>query len=377
MILIYVTISFLALSRPLTTGLAINIWDEQPHHEILSYASEIQAPIVIENNLDFKSAGFSGNGTLEDPYILDNVVINGTELKANTLITIKNTNAYFVIKNLNATGSSTAIFLDNVVHGTLENLKIYGSFGYGILIERSADITVSDSYLWEEKSQQDLGITTALRIASSTRIKVLNNFFYHNRGGLEFYASSNILVENNIFFLNYATVYSENLLDSQILNNSIINSSKFGIFFDSITENNTVKWNDFINNSMNYPPEEGKTYAAMDDNGDNLFDYNFWDTWTAPDDNNDGIVDVPLQISGLGNNSDSHPLTAKANKNHDVELKIEHLGGDRNIADNKCRDCADQDIISGWSWFSVLGTMLAVSAVVVIAFNKRLGKNRK
>jgi len=110
------------------------------------------SPIFIGNNTDFVPANgvVSGNGTEENPYIIENWEIDASGM--GYCICIENTTAHFVIQNCklwNATdgtmpGDKFGILLRNVMNGTILNTDCSNN-DVGIRIERSYDIIISNS----------------------------------------------------------------------------------------------------------------------------------------------------------------------------------------------------------------------------------------
>jgi len=88
--------------------------------------------------------------------------------------------------------------------------------------------------------------------------------------------------------------------NTTITNNTISNISGTAIQLTYLTKNNTIFYNDFINNTEN-----------ANDSGKNIWDNgkhgNYWDDYKGPDKNNDGIGDTPYNITN-GNNKDNYPL---------------------------------------------------------------------
>jgi len=88
----------------------------------------------------------SGAGTWLDPYLIENVDINGTAV--NSTIIIENADAYFKIKNCTLYNSSTSaihggIILNNVSNGVIIDCEIYLG-GYGVYFNSSHNITLTD-----------------------------------------------------------------------------------------------------------------------------------------------------------------------------------------------------------------------------------------
>jgi len=111
-------------------------------------------PIHINGNEDFASQaatnGWPGNGTQENPYIIE-----GYEINANGgtyCIWIENTNVWFVIRNCilwNATSpmsepDGAGIYLKNVQNGTIDNNTCTNNY-YGIYMYSSSNNEVANN----------------------------------------------------------------------------------------------------------------------------------------------------------------------------------------------------------------------------------------
>lgn len=80
-----------------------------------------------------------GLGTWEQPYIIENVTIDGENGKINC-IEIQNSDTYFIVRNCTLYNSSSSgadysgIYLDNVANGTITNNTIGNNMGSGVLL---------------------------------------------------------------------------------------------------------------------------------------------------------------------------------------------------------------------------------------------------
>jgi len=92
----------------------------------------------------------TGSGTVEDPYVIANVTINGHN--SGNCITIQNSNLFFTIRNCTLFNSSGGywdggIKLKNVRNGELINNNCSQNAGNGIYLESCRDISITDSIL--------------------------------------------------------------------------------------------------------------------------------------------------------------------------------------------------------------------------------------
>jgi parallel beta-helix repeat protein len=84
----------------------------------------------------------SGSGISADPYIIEDWQIGPNE-DVNS-ITIKNTAAYFIIRNVNVLASSIGINLGNVTHGRIEDSRVVNS-SIGVLFYKCSACKVTSS----------------------------------------------------------------------------------------------------------------------------------------------------------------------------------------------------------------------------------------
>lgn len=85
----------------------------------LPLASAAQLTFVGDESLK----ELPGSGTLNDPYVLENLFINATN---DTAILVKNTTAYLLIRNVTITGNNNrpGIILENVKNVRIEGLQV-------------------------------------------------------------------------------------------------------------------------------------------------------------------------------------------------------------------------------------------------------------
>jgi parallel beta-helix repeat protein len=144
------------------------------------------------------------------------------------------------------------------------------------------------------------------------------------------------LIENN----NYHGIRIEYASHNMIVNNRIVNNRGYGILFadsgdnlvigntvkqnflDGITLgdncwNNTIFYNNFIDNSENAVDKTGNTW----DNGSSG---NYWSDYNGSDNDDDGIGDIPYQIPG-NMSQDMYPLM-KPYEEQTLDINIMRIG---------------------------------------------------
>lgn len=239
----------------------------------------------------------SGNGTWADPYLIENLTINGQNL--NTCIVIKNSNSYFTINNISVYNSSLlgeGILLKNVTNAMIKNSNASDNNGNGIFIDQSNNITISGNIVSNNRNGIFLWDNNAVNISQ-------NNVSNNEEGGINIGDSSKNsfsgnIVQNNKYGISlYGFSGShENTVSENIVNNN----DEYGIFL-SRSNKNTVSGN-FANH--NY-----KDGIYVWESKENLVSLN-----TANYNDEDGI------ILWLSNDNTVIGNTANFNKKYGIEL---------------------------------------------------------
>ena len=250
--------------------------------------------------------------------ISKNILINnsfyGIRIASSSNINIIKNTVYNPIKDY-----SDGIVLEkgstsnNIINNTIFNCA------YGIVLKESANSNVYDNNIFRNIHSGILVQTTENSIISN------NNIHNNTLCGLELQDTINITVSDNYVFNNseYGIQLQDSSKDSEVWKNSIFynkrginlksandtiiscnevhHNSYCGIYVTNYAMNNSIKFNNLVNNDQ---------YQAYDEGGLNtIFAFNYWNNWVSPDDNFDGIVDDPLLIDGPANNYDYYPIT--------------------------------------------------------------------
>jgi parallel beta-helix repeat protein len=226
------------------------IYNTQFPKTIIANQYKLNPPIIIDDNDDFSNLGFNGSGTFNDPYRIEGLNITSS---MGYLIEIKNTTAWFIIRNnlLDGLNSSFGgIDLRNVTHGIISNNIIRENDQYGIYIAYSSnDITVINNTLYNNSA--GIGVVRA-----AYNSKVINNTVFNNlkwNGILTSYnAHDNIIVNNTAFnsgwhgILLWGSAYN-----NIVFNNTAYNNNNHGIWIANYCSYNTIINNTFYGNGGN------------------------------------------------------------------------------------------------------------------------------
>jgi len=257
--------------------------------------------ILIDGNGSFTATNgvTSGTGTNTNPYIIEgwNITHPSNDLSNFYAIEIRNTNAYFAIRNVYLCGvgtSSIGVYFDNVTNGQVHTANTPNC-------SRS---------------------TTGIYIMSSHNIKIYSNDLPDSRS-LFFSYSSNLTVSANNFVFqcsSCASTHIWNIVHVEYSNNSVFNGNNlFGGSLElSFSRGILVYHNNFLNlcdtcTTIGEGIDNQRNLNSWDD------DYpaggNYWTNYTGVDrcsgpaqnlcQGPDGIGDTPYS---LGNVTDRYPL---------------------------------------------------------------------
>lgn len=240
--------------------------------------------ISINNNNDFSNQAatnsWPGNGTITNPYIINQLTINGQDTSA---LAITNVNVYFTIANCTlSTVSSVStisyqdLSLTNVSNGLIKDNLITDTTGYGAEISNvnntqfinntisntgPGGFTIINSNNNLFTNNTFTNITNNISYNSygfgmwySSNNIVINNTFLHDDAGVAIYSDSshNLISNNYIAYGHSYGIQTGNTKDNLYKNNTIISMGDSGILCGSgKNENDTFLHNYIFNSSVN------------------------------------------------------------------------------------------------------------------------------
>jgi len=304
------------------TGAPIYIDDTDPNYNWSKIANE--------------NAWCSGTGTLNDPYLIENVLIDG--LDASNCIEIRNSNKYFIINNCTLYNAATggvgndyaAIYLYNASNGKLSNNDCSLNNRYTIYLEQeSNNNTITENVLDNNYGgllmrNCDFNVISLNNISGCTMREGLYLYYSHNNT-ISYNNVSNNGLANMVAFGIGLHESNENNITNNIANENAYR----GISLDN-SHRNRIENNEA---NDNFRPVSATGIYLSSSN------YNIILNNSAIDNPDRGILLFHSMSNDIWLNN------ASKNKNHGIELRESHNNFLwRNTADkNEVSDSDDEN----------------------------------
>lgn len=222
-------------------------------------------PIEIICNQDFETQGWSGNGSLEQPYVIENLSI----VTMDWCIRIQDTTSHFIIRNCFISSPNPTptigVHFQNVTHGSIQNC-ILEEHQDGLHLDTSSECSVINNtaingykgFHLDKSYDCNLTLNRAtlnwehgFSIRRSNNCALIDNVGWDNSiFGFHMETVSGILMVNNTADDNgkYG-IYLEEAVNCECINNTIARNSQHGIY---LTDSNqcTLNRNSIFDNSL-------------------------------------------------------------------------------------------------------------------------------
>ncbi len=166
--------------------------------------NEINSSITILSDMDFMSQNFPGNGSLTNPFIIENQRIESDE----ACIRIENTRSHFMIRNCHFwhrmeytwhQPEDCCIYFENVTFGNITDCYIESSWEYGIIASDCHNLSIFLNLLRAQidqtgRSHVDIGF----HFIDSSFLSITNNTMAGFPQSFVLWNCSNYLTENNL-----------------------------------------------------------------------------------------------------------------------------------------------------------------------------------
>ncbi|NPD89559.1 MAG: hypothetical protein HGN29_12640 [Asgard group archaeon] len=266
-----------------------------------------QNPIFIDSDEDFVHYNFPGNGSEDEPYIIENFVINST-IKDYGII-IKSTSKFFAIRNCfigkcfeacikidnvkagtasiinnickgffmidNLTSQNHGIFVNNSPNSTLIQNRCNSNSRYGIYVLSSPNSTINECFtdnddlggiLLEESNNSIIKNSISgkgIKVERSISCLIINNTCTEYGYGIQISNSDFCELLNNIIMKTYDFGIRLSKARFSKIRNNICNRSGSGIYLAD-SENTTIEENYLLNGVHGVVIQESMNTTILD-----------------------------------------------------------------------------------------------------------------
>ncbi|NHJ25053.1 MAG: hypothetical protein EAX89_10785 [Candidatus Lokiarchaeota archaeon] len=228
--------------------------------------------IIIDGNLDFHNTatikGWSGDGSKENPYLVKSITVNASEI----MISIKNTNLFFRVRNFLLSGGKKGIYLENISNGEISDCVIE-NVAYGIQILSSNNCSLLNNTI---KSCRYYGIhvgnNNQTSVISNNINMTGNSISLCQKSGINFVCSDGNLVMYNYISENENGIHLSSSHMNYFIHNRIYNNLRSGILLEE-SGNNTILNNNFRKNGLLISGSLLKYYIQTSISGNTVNDF--------------------------------------------------------------------------------------------------------
>ncbi len=290
---------------------------------IQSTARVASPPITITSNMDFVTYAARGDGTAGNPWIIENLDIDGTSY-TQPGIEMSDTTDYFIIRNcaVHDSQGSNGITLNNVINGVVSDSDIYLNGGHGIRMDQCSNLllegldvhdhsagcglsmeTSSDIIIADSEVQTSSGAGIGVKTVTDLTLVGCDIHGNGGDGGLFIEEASGCRISGNTFYDEdfgiLIAACSANDITSNTFDSFDGSSGLYSLYVDS-SDTNVISGNDFANCIAVHAYDN-------DASATNDWDDNFW----FDDPNKDGTPYAGIDDAGTGSGvQDNSPESA-------------------------------------------------------------------
>jgi len=178
--------------------------------------------ISIQGDSLFENYSSSGNGTRENPYIIENYNVT---VSTPVALSVQSTTKYFIVRNCLFSATYHPVLFANIKNGTgvLYNNTITGAGNFGVFLSFGTEYCTISNNRIRNTGQQGMHINS-----KSNGNKIINNTFVNQNIGIYLQFSHENIIANNTIDTNSKGIVLENAKNF-IYNNTITDLSSYGV----------------------------------------------------------------------------------------------------------------------------------------------------
>ena len=246
-------------------GVGSNIAFHPQQTSLPSYTSH--DPIVINNNTDFATQSWPGDGSFGNPYMISGLNITTDDI----CISIHDTDVFFFIHDcLLSTGASgRGLEFVNVSNGEVELTDFVGGT-YSAYLQETHNVTIEAATFRES--------TVGISMSQSTHARIGGSRFYGQSYGIELSYTTNTSISGN--FITRCETYGIflHVTGNNSIGYNIFTGNYIGLFLNTNAHMNQIYGNYFANNNHSNAYDEaidnswnktelGNTWSDFDGTG--------------------------------------------------------------------------------------------------------------
>ena len=179
--------------------------------------------IQVISDENFTTYGFSGNGTVSEPYRIENIEVITDDSVG---ILIYNTTKHFIIKNCFISALDIGIGINKISKDTavIENNTCANHNYYGIYLTNSNGIRVENNLCY--------GNHYGILINNALQLEIISNFCHSNTAGVYVLYTAHTIMQYNLLAYNYNGMFLSAYEKSNITENIFRRNTYTGIRMD-------------------------------------------------------------------------------------------------------------------------------------------------
>lgn len=328
-------------SEHISINKQITIKGENQHSTIINGSGSGDVVTIVFSHTTLSNLTIQNSGQNWPSAAVKIINSHNTNLVNNSIyqsyygIFLENSSYTTISENVISQNNYDGIFLLSLSnHNLIKNNYICSNTNYGIFSIYSQYNTITENIIKTNAYAMALGswssnntiynnvLTDNTYSGLSLGSWSSNNTIHHNQFinnekslSLAYYCNFNVIASNT-FCSNHNGIIIEESQYNILTKNTIVNNT-VGISIFSLSSNNSIYHNDFLNNGQNAFDQTNNSWTLEYPLGGN-----YWSDYEGEDLNGDGLGDIAYEIAG-GDNKDLYPLMNPFHLYYLLNLSIE------------------------------------------------------